>query len=512
MNKKLLKSTGSVAAMTLLSRIFGFARDIMFASVFGAGGGFDAFVIAFKIPNFLRRLFGEGAFAQAFVPVLSEYREKRSAQETQQFINHIASNLATALVLVVLAAELLAPLLVMLFAPGFIHHAEQFAVTEHLLRITFPYLLLIGLTAFMGASLNTYGYFTLPAFTPVLLNIALIVVAYFWAPHTAQPIVTLGWGVIIGGLVQLAIQFPAFKRAGLHLRFSINWKDPGVRRVLRLMVPALFGVSVAQISLLIDNVFASYLPEGSISWLYYSDRLTYLPLGVIGVALATVVLPKLSRHHSAKEKTHYKATLDWALRCALLIGLPAALGLLLLAGPLLVALIYHGAFNQLDVLKTRQSLMAFSLGLPAFMLVKILASAFYSKQNIKTPVKIAAFAMLCNLVLNLILIRPLAHAGLALATAASGWVNAGLLWIMLHRQNVYQAAKGWWVFVLRIVLACAAMVVFLWFMRGQLTQWFLWHEAYRVMHLLLLIVVAIVLYITMLWVTGMRLSHLRAPE
>lgn len=512
MSRRLLKSTSLVASMTLLSRLFGFARDVILAGIFGAGGNFDAFVIAFRLPNFMRSLFAEGAFSQAFVPILVDYRENRSEKEVQEFIHNVAGNLSLALILVVILAELLAPLLVTLFAPGFLHDPARFALTQHMLHITFPYLLLIALAAFQGAILNTFGRFALPAFIPVLFNVALIVVSYFWAPYTAQPIVTLSWGVLLGGLLQLLILLPALKRIGITLKFRMNWRDSGVRRVLTLMLPALFGVSVAQLSLLIDNMFASYLPAGSISWLYYSDRLTYLPLGVIGVALATVVLPQLSRYHASQAKRHYGLTLDWALRSALVMGVPASMGLLLLAGPLLVTLIHHGAFNERDVLMTQRSLMAFSLGLPGFMLVKILASGFYSKQNIKTPVKIAAVAVLANLLFNILLIRPLAHAGLALATALSGYVNAGLLWIFLHRHGIFREQRGWILFMARVFFSCAVMVAFLYWSQGALHAWYIWSVWHQAVRLFGLIVIAIAIYLVVLWALGMRFSHFKVPD
>src|SRR3990167_1169228 len=426
MSQKLVKSTSTVAIFTLLSRIGGFLRDMIFANIFGAGALFDAFVVAFRLPNFLRRLFGEGAFAQAFVPILAEHRAKQSHEEVQAFVNHVAGTLAFAVACVVISAEIFSPLLIMIFAPGFLHlHPASFLAAQHMIRIMFPYLLLIVLTAFAGAILNTYGFFAAPAFTPVLLNIALIGVALLWAPHAAEPIYVLAWGVMLGGLAQLLIQIPFLKRIHLMPRFKWGFRDPGVLLIVKRMLPALFGVSVAQISLLVDNMFASFLPSGSITWLYYSDRLIYFPLGVIGVALATVVMPFLSKNHAEKDEAVFSATLDWALRCTLFIGAPCAVGLFVLSGPILSTLLHSGKFNSFDVIMTAKSLSAFAVGLPAFMLIKILASAFYARHNIKTPVKVAAIAMIVNLILNFILVFPLKHAGLALATSLAALVNAG---------------------------------------------------------------------------------------
>ena len=508
MSRQLFKSTSLVAVFTLSSRILGFIRDVVLAQIFGAGATFDAFVIAFKIPNFLRRLFAEGAFAQAFVPVLAQYREQRTMPDVKQLINHVSGVLAVALLLVILCAEIIAPLIIMVFAPGFFHDAHRFAQATSLLRIVFPYLGLIGLTAFAGAVLNTYGKFAIPAATPNLLNLAMIISALLWAPHMPQPIYALAWGVIAGGVLQLSIQLPFLWRLGLLPKPRPIWRDEGVKRILTLMVPALFGVSVAQLSILIDNGFASFLPHGSISWLYYSDRITFLPLGVIGVALSTVVMPHLSRQHSRQSHRPYTQTLDWALRWVVVIGMPAAVGLLCLAGPILSTLIQHGAFTAYDVIMTRKSLMAFSLGLPGFMLVKILASGFYAKQNMKTPVKVAAIALVFNFTLNCLLIVPLKHAGLALATSMGAWLNAmGLLWLLRKRQ-IYQPSKPWIIFLLKIMLACALMAALILWLDGSLPQWHDWSTIKRIERLALAIVSGIVLYFVVLWILRIRLREL----
>ncbi len=511
MSRKLFKSTLIVSGMTLISRVLGFVRDVVLAVIFGAGPAFDAFVVAFKLPNFFRRLFGEGAFSQAFVPVLAEYRTKRSPEEVRAFINHITGSLSVALLLVVAIAEIIAPFIIMIFAPGFLHDPIRFPYATHMIRITFPYLLLIALTAFAGAILNTYNRFAVPAVTSVLLNVAMIVVAWSWAPHASIPIYVLAWGVMIGGVVQLLVQLPFLQQLRLMPMPRLQWRDPGVLRVMKLMVPALFGVSVAQISLLIDNFFASFLPDGSISWLYYSDRLTYLPLGVIGVALATVVLPNLSRHHSAASSDTYSKTLDWALRMVVLIGVPAAVALFILAGPLLATLIRHGAFDSFDVIMTRKSLWAFSLGLPGFMLVKIVASAFYSKQNIKTPVKVAAAAVVVNLILNIALIKPLAHAGLALSTSIASLVDALVLLFLLLKKDIYHPEPGWLLLFLRIVLANVAMGVVIGFSAGHLFRWLNGSVWERTGHLAWVISLGLITYLLALLILGLRPKDLRPP-
>lgn len=506
---KLLRSTAVVSLLTLLSRVFGLLRDIIFALVFGAGAAFDAFVVAFKLPNFMRTLFAEGAFSQAFVPVLSEYRSQQTQNDVKAFLNHIAGLLGLALTVTVLLVEIAAPIVILIFAPGFVHDSLRYEYATHMLHITFPYLILIGLTAFSGATLNTYGRFAIPALTPVVLNLTLISVAWFWAPHTAMPIYTLAWGVLLGGGLQLLLQLPFLYRLNLLPNPRLLWSDAGVRRVLKLMIPALFGVSVGQISLLMDNFFASFLQSGSISWLYYSDRLIYLPQGVIGVALATVVLPSLSRYHSENHQESYVKTLDWALRAALLIGVPAALGLFVLASPILATLVYHGAFNAFDVIMTTKSLQAFTLGLPAFMWVKILASAFYARQDIKTPVKVAAIAVLLNVVLNLVLIYPLAHAGLALATAITAIVNAFGLWITLYRRKILKLCSGWGLLLLRLGVANVLMVTVVILLSGSVQQWLDWRLIERVWHLTLVILAGFFVYASCLLLCGVRKKDFR---
>lgn len=511
MTQKLIKSTSTVALFTLLSRIGGFARDIILASVFGAGGIFDAFVVAFKLPNFLRRLFGEGAFSQAFVPILAEHRSEKSHAETQDFVNHVAGALAFAVSVVVILAEIGAPLLIMIFAPGFFHDPTRFFIAQRLLRIMFPYLLLIVLTAFGGAILNTLGVFAAPAFAPVLLNVALIAVALLWSPHAADPIMVLGVGVIIGGVLQLAVQIPFLKKQNLLPRFRLSFKDPGVMRVVKRMVPALFGVSVAQISLLIDNIFASFLPAGSISWLYYSDRLIYFPLGIVGVALATVIMPYLSNQHAKKDEKIFSETLDWALRCTLFIGLPCAVGLFVLSGQLLATLIHYGKFNSFDVIMTAKSLSMFALGLPAFMLIKNLASAFYSRQNIATPVKIAVVTLIVNVIANFIFIFPLKHAGLALATSLSSTFNAGLLWFLLVKRGIYVPSSKWLKALLQLIVANLGLALVIYFVAGPLLPWLTWNPELRIEHLLLTIAAGVVVYVFLLAIMGIRVRHFRSP-
>lgn len=493
----------------MISRVLGFARDMVFAHIFGAHGSFDAFVVAFKIPNFLRRLFAEGAFSQAFVPVLAEYQRQQSPDEVKLFISRIAGSLALALFIVTILAEIAAPLLVIASAPGFLHDPQRYAEALHMLRITFPYLMLISLSAFCGAVLNSFGVFSVPAFTPVFLNLALISAAVWLAPMFDISVHALAWGVLIGGIAQFTFQLPFLGFKGLLPRPRLELKDKGVHKVLRLMLPAIFGVSVAQISLFIDTLFASYLTEGSISWLYYSQQLTFFPLGVFGVALSTVVLPHLSREHASNNRENYMAALDWALRCVLVIAIPATIGLGLMSGPLLTALFQSGKFSPNDVRLAQQSLLAFSVGLTGFMLVKIFASAFYSRQDINTPVRIAVLSLIANIGLNLVLIFPLKHAGLALATALSSSLNAVLLFRKLIQENIYQPLPGWKNYLIKLTFASVAMAAFIIVLVPSLDHWLQWGRWYRAVQIILWVLAAVTVYLFGLWLTGMRLRDFK---
>lgn len=504
----LMRKMATVSLMTLLSRVLGFLRDVILANAFGAGVAFDAFIVAFKIPNFFRRLFGEGAFSQAFVPVLAKFTATAEHAEIKTFVNHIFTSLSLALLVLVAIGQLCGPLFIMIFAPGFAHGGARYGLAVHMLRITFPYILLISLTALSGAILNTHKRFALPAFAPVLLNVALITAAVCLSPHLRHPVVGLAYGVVIGGVLQLCLQLPAISRLGLLPAWRLNWRDPLVSRVLKMMVPALFGVSVAQISLLIDNCFASFLPAGSISWLYYSDRLTYLPLGVIGVALATVVLPSLAIE-AKNLKEPYSKTLAWALHTALIVGIPAAIGLLILAQPVLATLFLHGSFLVQDVIMASRSLRAFALGLPAFILIKVLASAYYSRQDIKTPVRVAAISLLVNIIGNFSLIHSLQHAGLALATSIAAYVNALLLLGLLIKRRLFVVSPKAWFSGLRLVLASAVMALVLHYGLRADVSWLHATVMLRVESLLRLIIFGAIAYIATLWLLGWRFRDLR---
>lgn len=466
MSQKLLKSTAVVGLNTSVSRVLGFVRDMIVARLFGASVGTDAFFVAFRIPNFMRRLFAEGAFSQAFVPVLAEYQERRTPEETRQLVVRVMGTLGGVLSVITALGMLAAPLLVTVFAPGFIGSGDQFALTVALLRITFPYLLFVSLTALAGAVLNSHGRFAVPAFTPVFLNLSMIAAALWLAPLLSQPVEALAWGVFFGGIVQLLFQLPFLRSLDMLRWPRWDYLDAGVRRIARLMLPAIFGSSVVQINLLFDTLIASFLVTGSVSWLYYSDRLVEFPLGVLGIALATAMLPSLSRNFAQHSPAEFSQTLDWGLRIAVLVAVPATVGLVILAGPIVTTLFHYGAFSAHDVQMTSLSLITFSLGLPGFVLVKVLAPGFFARQDTRTPVMIGVIAMVANMVLAMMLVVPMmlydvpgTHAALALVTALASYLNSGLLLLHLRRAQIYTPRPGWRELAIQTVLATMVLAI-----------------------------------------------------
>lgn len=505
----LLKALVTVSGMTLLSRILGFVRDFVIARAFGAGMLTDAFFVAFKLPNLLRRLFAEGAFSQAFVPILGEYKNKRGNVETKRLVDHVATLLSLALILVTLLGMLAAPYVVYVSAPGFAADAGKFALTVELTRITFPYIFFMSLTALAGGILNTWSRFAIPAFTPVLLNLAFIAMALFAAPWFDPPVLALGWAVFVGGALQLAFQIPHLRRIGMLPRFSLNWKDEGVRRILRLMAPAVLGVSIAQISLLINTVFASFLDTGSVSWLYYADRLMEFPSGMLGAALGTILLPSLAKCHASERHEEYSKLLDWGLRLTLLLAAPAALALAIIAVPLIATLFHHGAFSVHDVFMTRDALVAYSAGLLGLILVKVLAPGFYARQNVRTPVKIAVTTLVTTQLLNLALVGWLGHAGLALSIGLAACLNAALLYRGLRRHGIYTPQPGWAVFYLKLATAMLIMGGTLWLSMGDTADWTRWSLVDRLMRLAAVVAMGAAAYFGSLWLTGIRLKDFK---
>ena len=494
---------------TLASRLLGFVRDVVVARAFGASAESDAFFVAFRLSNLLRRFFAEGAFSQAFVPVLAEYRQTRRHQEVRELTACVSGVLGALLLIVSALGVIAAPVLVMVFAPGFLGEGDKYELTVQILRITFPYLCFVSLTAFAAAILNTYGRFGVPAFTPALLNLSLIGAVVFLAPHLAQPIFALALGVLFAGLVQLAFLLPFLAALRLLVVPRLRWAHEGVKRIGRLFLPAVFGASVAQINIQIDTLIASFLVTGSISWLYFSDRVVEFPLGVFGIALATAILPGLSARHAAAQPEAFSRTLDWALRLVVLIGMPSAVGLALLSAPILTTLFHYGMFSDRDVEMASLSLVAYALGLVGFILVKVLAPGYFARQDTKTPVKIAVIALVANVVLNLLLVLPLRHVGLALATSVSAYVNAVLLYRALRRDGIYRPMPGWRALWLRSVGATLVMAAVLQWLVPEGPQWLEAGVAKRALDLSGAVIGGALLYALALWLLGLRPRDLR---
>ncbi|HHG3560326.1 TPA: murein biosynthesis integral membrane protein MurJ [Vibrio parahaemolyticus] len=517
MSKRLLKSGMIVSAMTLISRVLGLVRDVVVANLMGAGASADVFFFANKIPNFLRRLFAEGAFSQAFVPVLTENHAQGDMDKTRELIARAAGTLGVIVSIVTVLGVLGSGVVTALFGFGWfldwMHGgpaAEKFELASLMLKITFPYLWFITFVALSGAILNTLGKFAVSSFTPVFLNVMIILAAWFISPQMSQPEIGLAIGVFLGGLVQFLFQIPFLIKAGVMVKPKWGWRDPGVVKILTLMIPALFGVSVSQINLLFDTFIASFLQTGSISWLYYSDRLLEFPLGLFGIAIATVILPALSRKHVDSQSEGFAHTMDWGVRMVTLLGIPAMLGLMALAKPMLMVLFMRGEFSPQDVHQASLSLLAYASGLLNFMLIKVLAPGYYSRQDTKTPVKYGIIAMVTNMVFNAIFAYFYGYVGLAIATALSAFVNMALLYRGLHIAGVYQITKRTVFFIIRLVIAGAAMVAAILWQLEDMSVWLEWSFAHRSGMLGMLIGLGAAVYLAVLFLTGVRLKDLKA--
>lgn len=505
----LLKAAASVSAMTFLSRVTGLIREIIGLNLFGASAAMDAFQVAWRIPNLMRRLFAEGAFSQAFVPVFADHKARQGSEAAGQLADHVASLLTLVLFFVTLIGIIAAPILVYATASGFSADAAKFDLTVQLVRVTFPYIFFISLVALSAGILNTFSAFKTPAFTPVLLNLSVIGAAVWLAPRVNPPILGLAIGYLIGGMVQLAFQIPALRRVGMLPRLTFSaWrfrKDAGVVRILKLMAPAILGVSVAQISLVLNTQIASFLQTGSVTWLTTADRLMEFPSALLGVALGTVLLPSLIKSHAQENPDEFSKLLDWGLRVTLLLTLPAALGLALLAAPLISTLIQGGHFTANDVLMSRAALIAYSVGLTGIILVKVLAPGFYARQNVKTPVKIAVATLVIIQLLNLIFVPLFAHAGLALSIGLGACVNAGMLYFFMRRQGIYHPQPQWLIFVLKLVVALCAMGAVLWWTSGAETEWLTMTTWAKCLKLSWVVTLGAATYFAALWAMGFRL-------
>lgn len=518
MSGRIFKSTALVGSTTLISRITGLARDMVYSQMIPVGA-LDAFLVAYKIPNFLRRLFAEGAFSQSFVPVISEYKVKRSQDEVRELIDGVAGTFGAVLFLVTLAGVIAAPLIILAFAPGWHGDEDKFQLAVDMLRWTFPYLLFISLTAAFSGVLNSYGRFVVPAITQAIMNVVMIVFAIWIAPHTANPGVTLAMGVFVSGLLQLFFQLPVVMKLGLFRRPRWRPAAEGVRRIGKLMLPGIVGSSTAQLSLLLDTQIASFLVSGSIAWLYLADRIMEFPLGVFSIALATVILPGLSRHHAEASPEQFTGTLDWALRLVILLVSPAAVAMLCFAGPLTATIFGYGAFRAHDTEMASLALMAYSWGLLGFSLVKVLAPGYFARQDTRTPVRVGFIALGVNVGLNVAVVLPAKYFGfpyphilLATSTCTSAAVNTVLLWRGLVRQGVYKPRPGWGVLLTRIVFANAMMAGLLIWMSGDIADWLELSPLHRAARLAMCIVAGAAAYFAALWISGVRLAQMRGSH
>lgn len=514
--KSLLRSSLLTGSMTMSSRVLGLARDIILASVLGAGGSMDAFAVAQKIPNFFRRLFAEGAFSQAFIPVLAEYKAKGGRDIVKLLVDRVAGCLGGVLLLITLLGVVGASGIAMLFAPGYVDHPAKFELLTQLVRITFPYLMLISLTGFAGAILNSYDRFAVPAVTPIFLNIFMIVAALCAADWFSDPAFALAWAILAAGIFSLLFQLPFLQRIHMLPAPKMNWSDPGVKRILILMTPALFGVSVSQINLLLDTIIATKLGDASVSWLFYSDRLVELPLGVFGVAIATVIMPNLSRQSATQNVAKFSDTLDWAIRFVMLIALPAIIALVVLAQPILFTLFYHGKMAAQDILMSSYSLKGYALGLFAFMLIKVLVPGYFARQDMKAPVRIGIKAIMANIAMKPLVVFPLfyffglGHVGLALTTALAAYLNAFLLYRGLRQQGIYLPGSHWAKTWMRYLVANAAMALVLLGLLHFWSDWQLWGVIERILRLAACCILGLCAYLGALWLLGVRPKDFKA--
>lgn len=518
MARSLHRSTAVVGLNTFASRVSGLVRDTLMAILFAAGPGMDAFLVAFKIPNFLRRISAEGAFTTAFVPVLAETKTRGSDAEVRELVQVVSGTLGGVLLGVTAIGVLVAPLLILLFAPGFYDTPDKFELASNLLRLTFPYLFFISLVSLAGGILNTYGHFGVPAVTPVLLNLCLIGAALMLAPQFEQPVTALAVGVFLGGVTQLAFQVPFLWKLGLLPRPRWGWRDSRVRKILRLMLPVLFGSSIQQIALLLDTIIASFLITGSVSWLYYADRMMEFPLGIFTIAIATVILPSLSAQHAKQSAETFSHMLDWALRLLLVIGTPAMVGLFVLARPLLTTLFQYRAFTPNDVMMAGYALSAYAFGFMGFSLVKVLLPGFYARQDTMTPVRFGIIALSSGMLMSLGFVGtalwlkfPAPHAGLALATSLGAFINAGLLFRRLRRDGVYRPEAGWGRLVFTVTAANLLMAGLLVYMAGDLQSWLDWGFRERAWRLVATIASGGASYFAVLYLLGLRPAVFRAP-
>ncbi|BGI50835.1 MAG: murein biosynthesis integral membrane protein MurJ [Arsenophonus endosymbiont of Ceratovacuna japonica] len=501
----LLKSLVSISFITMFSRILGFIRDLIIASFFGIGAETDSFFIAFRLPNLLRRIFAEGAFSQAFIPILVEYKNNKCDRDTRIFISYISGLLILILTIITLIGILVAPWIIYIIAPGFIYASDNINLTFYLLRITFPYILFISLASLSSAILNLWNYFFIPAFTPTLLNISMIISVLLLSQYCQPSIIALAWGVFIGGILQLLYQLPFLYKIGMLVLPVISFYNKGIYKVIKLIIPALIGVSVSQISLIINTIFSSFLQSGSVSWMYYADRLMEFPIGVLGVALSTILLPALTKSFSIGNYKRYQFLIDWGLRLCFLLALPCAIILGILSEPLIISLFQYGNFTAYDVLMTKNALIAYSIGLIGFIIIKVLAPGFYSRKDTKTPVKIAIITLILTQLMNLIFIKSLKHTGLALSISLAACFNALMLYWKLRCKKIFIPLPGWRKFFLKLITSLTTMIIVLLLILNFMPIWDQGNMLMRIIRLLLVLFAGLITYFTTLFFFGFRL-------
>ena len=510
-NTKIIQNLFNFSGLTIISRVLGFVRDTIIARFFGVSIATDAFFVAFKLPNMLRRITAEGAFTQAFIPTVSDYRNK-TKEEFHQFLNKIVTLLSLILLGITILGIFASPWLIYISAPGFDYESYQFNLASNLLKITFPYILFISLVAMFGGILNSFGKFAAPAFSPVFLNLSFIIAALFFRDLFDEPVIVLAWAVFFGGVIQLIFQYPFIRKLGWNPKFDLDLKDRGIWQVLKLMGPAIIGVSITQISLLINTIFASFLEKGSVSWLYYADRLMEFPAGVLGVALSTIFLPALSLSFASKKHKEFTGLLNWSMRLGIFLSIPSAIGIAVLSIPLLSTLFLYGKFNYLDLMMTHKALMAYSFGLIGLIMIKVFAPIFYSQKNIKTPVRIAVMTLFVTQLMNLILIPHFQHVGLALAISIGASFNAFMLFWALKQLKIYQVQKDLIIFLIKVIIAAIIMGFALFLLSPNFEYWLNSGFIKRLYSLGILVLLGTMIYLAVLLLLGIKPRHFQRTQ
>lgn len=501
----LLKSLISVGMMTLMSRILGFVRDVLIASIFGASIFTDAFFISFKIPNLLRRIFSDGAFAQSFIPVLMEYKNNKNHKYVQDFVSSLSSFMIFFLFIITILGMFFSQFIISISAPGFEKLPEKLILSANLLTIMFPYIFLISLSSLFSSILNSWNYFSIPAFSPIFLNISIIIFSIFFSSFFHPRILSLAWAVIIGGLIQFFYQIPFLYKINMLVIPNFHWNNIGLLRIVRKMGTAILGISANQISLIMNTIFSSLLNAGSISWIYYADRLIEFPVGILGVSLSTILFSSLTKNYKNGIKSEYKKLLNWGFRISIILSLPSAVIIFLLAKPIIIVLFQYGKFTDFDVLMTENALKLYSFGLVSFILVKILASAFYAREEVNIPMKISLLTLLLTQLMNPLLIFYFQHAGLALSISISGWINFLLLYWKLYRRKIICFKYSELIFIVHVILSTLVMIIILFFILHMMPMWNIGSFLNKVVRLFCVLLISGITYLFMLNVLGVRL-------